>query len=215
MKVSILNRANDFEHPVDGWYQIEAKGRHPNARAGVVQIVDDEACAAIAAAFNREARAPGFPGMLIDIEHFKYNEEKETRSYGWLMALQNRADGLYGQIRWTGTGQKAVDDGDYRFFSTEYDPAKMTVLNKGSNPKQVRPTELAGLTLTNVNNNKGQKPITNRENKDGIKIYLPDIGWLLIRASGTENLLRLYSETNNPAITQKVLETVTQMVRKL
>jgi len=57
--------------------------------------------------------------------------------------------------------------------------------------------------------------ITHRENKDGIKLYLADKGWLLIRASGTENLLRLYSETNNAATTQKVLQAITAMVRKL
>jgi hypothetical protein len=160
MNIRILNR--DFQHPADGWYQIEAIGTHPNARANLVQIIDAEACEAMAAAFNREAAAPGFAGMLIDHEHFKHDEDKETIAYGWLMQLQNGADGLYGKIRWSGTGQKAVDDGDYRFFSTEYDPADMVVLNKGKKPKQVRPMKLDGLTLTNVNNNKGQKPITNR-----------------------------------------------------
>jgi len=58
-------------------------------------------------------------------------------------------------------------------------------------------------------------PITNRENKDGIKLYLSDLGWLLIRASGTENLLRLYSETNKPATTHAVLKSATNFVRDL
>ena len=39
-------------------------------------------------------------------------------------------------------------------------------------------------------------PVARRENMDGIKLYLGDIGWVLIRASGTENLLRVYSETS-------------------
>jgi len=161
MNIRILNR--DFTHPADDWYQIEAKGEHPNARAKLVQIIDDQACKAMADAFNREAAKPGFAGMLIDIEHFKHDDNKETRAYGWLMKLENRADGLYGQIRWSGTGKKAVDDGDYRFFSTEYDVKDLAVLNKGESPKKVRPMKLDGLTLTNVNNNKGQKPITNRD----------------------------------------------------
>jgi alpha-D-glucose phosphate-specific phosphoglucomutase len=58
-------------------------------------------------------------------------------------------------------------------------------------------------------------PVTRREDMDGIKIYLGDIGWLLVRASGTENLLRVYSETNNPAITKRVLQAVTQIVHDL
>ena len=163
MNITILNR--DFMHPEDGVYEIEAKGEHPNRRAGIVQVIDDGACAAIVDCFNREAAKAGFAGMLIDHEHFKHDEDKETVAYGWLSALQNRADGIYGQIRWTDTGRKSVDGGDYRFFSTEYDPADLTILNRGESPQRVRPTRLDGLTLTNANNNKGQKPITNRGSK--------------------------------------------------
>jgi hypothetical protein len=87
--------------------------------------------------------------------------QKETIAYGWLMGLQGRADGIYGQIRWTATGQAAVDGGDYRLFSTEYDPADMEVLSEGA-PMRARPLKLDGLTLTNAPNNKGASPITNR-----------------------------------------------------
>src|SRR6202035_2335783 len=55
-------------------------------------------------------------------------------------------------------------------------------------------------------------PITNRENMDGIKLYLGSIGWVMVRASGTENLLRVYCETSKPETTRRVLEAVTQMV---
>jgi hypothetical protein len=158
-----------FQHPPDAWYQIEAKGEHANRRAGIVQVIDDAACQSIVNRFNAEAAQPGFAGMLIDHEHFKHDEDKETVAYGWLMKLENRADGLYGRIRWTETGKKAVDGGDYRFFSTEYDPADLTHLNRSESPQRVRPMRLDGLTLTNANNNKGQKPITNR----GVEIDPP------------------------------------------
>src|SRR5271166_332041 len=39
-------------------------------------------------------------------------------------------------------------------------------------------------------------PITRRETMDGVKVYLADLGWVMVRASGTENLLRVYSETS-------------------
>jgi len=58
-------------------------------------------------------------------------------------------------------------------------------------------------------------PVTNRENMDGIKIYLADIGWVLVRASGTENLLRVYSETNKIETTRRVLDAVVATVHKL
>ena len=60
-----------------------------------------------------------------------------------------------------------------------------------------------------------QWPVARRENMDGIKIYLGEIGWVMIRASGTENLLRVYSETTKPETTQRVLGAVTKLVQDL
>jgi phosphomannomutase len=57
--------------------------------------------------------------------------------------------------------------------------------------------------------------VTRREDLDGIKVYLGAIGWVMVRASGTENLLRVYSETSRPETTQRVLRAVTQVVRDL
>lgn len=98
MNPLILNR--DFQHPTDGWYQIEAPGEHPNRRAGIIQVIDSEAVTSIVNRFNAEADAdPNFPGMLIDHEHFKLDDDKETIAYGWLMRLRNRQDIPEGQIR--------------------------------------------------------------------------------------------------------------------
>ncbi|HEV7512475.1 MAG TPA: phosphoglucomutase/phosphomannomutase family protein [Candidatus Acidoferrum sp.] len=58
-------------------------------------------------------------------------------------------------------------------------------------------------------------PITRRENMDGIKVYLGDIGWVMVRASGTENLLRVYSETSRRETTNQVLAAVTQIIHNL
>lgn len=58
-------------------------------------------------------------------------------------------------------------------------------------------------------------PVASREDMDGIKLYLGELGWVMIRASGTENLLRVYSETNRPETTQRVLGAVTEIVQGL
>jgi phosphomannomutase len=58
-------------------------------------------------------------------------------------------------------------------------------------------------------------PVARRENMDGIKLYLGEAGWVLVRASGTENLLRVYSETNEQQATRRVLGAVTQAVQRL
>ena len=58
-------------------------------------------------------------------------------------------------------------------------------------------------------------PVTRRENLDGIKVYLGGIGWVMVRASGTENLLRVYCETSAAQTTNQVLAAVTAIIHDL
>jgi len=58
-------------------------------------------------------------------------------------------------------------------------------------------------------------PVARREDLDGVKIYLGEIGWVMVRASGTENLLRIYSETSKRESTAHVLSGVTALVKNL
>ena len=58
-------------------------------------------------------------------------------------------------------------------------------------------------------------PIVRREDLDGIKVYLDDIGWAMLRASGTEPMLRVYAETTRSETTRRVLDEITATVRKL
>jgi phosphomannomutase len=58
-------------------------------------------------------------------------------------------------------------------------------------------------------------PVVQREDLDGIKIYLGEAGWVMVRASGTENMLRIYSETTRPETTQRVLREVGRLVENL
>ncbi len=58
-------------------------------------------------------------------------------------------------------------------------------------------------------------PVVRKEDMDGVKAYLGDIGWVMVRASGTEPMLRVYAETMNPETTRRVLEHVSALVQKL
>jgi len=58
-------------------------------------------------------------------------------------------------------------------------------------------------------------PVVRKEEMDGVKVYLGDIGWVMVRASGTEPMLRIYSETTAPATTRRVLDGVSRLVQKL
>ena len=191
--ITILNR--EFKHPADGWYQIERRGFFPaTADDGrkVVQVIDEKALASIVNRFNTAAAAGALTHgaeLLIDHEHFRHQRDArgqkngESRAYGWVKSLRATADGLEMQNRWSATGQAAVDGGDYRFFSTEYDeqqpgevwqpvPAAevpLEIRNKFPGFEFLRPLQLTGLTLTNDHNNKGQRPITvvNRHSSTG------------------------------------------------
>jgi phosphomannomutase len=58
-------------------------------------------------------------------------------------------------------------------------------------------------------------PVARREDMDGIKLYLGEIGWVLVRASGTERMLRVYAETTRAETTKRILDEVCGAVRKL
>jgi phosphomannomutase len=58
-------------------------------------------------------------------------------------------------------------------------------------------------------------PVARREDIDGVKVYLGEIGWVMVRASGTEHMLRVYSETTRPETTRRVLDEVTKLVRAI
>jgi phosphomannomutase len=65
----------------------------------------------------------------------------------------------------------------------------------------------------------GRYNIVKKENMDGVKLFLdapsPDNGaepWVLLRASGTEPLLRLYAEAAGPELVAEVLERGTSFV---
>jgi phosphomannomutase len=57
--------------------------------------------------------------------------------------------------------------------------------------------------------------VARREDLDGIKLYLGETGWLMLRASGTEPMLRVYSETTSPAATRRILDEACGVVRGL
>jgi len=93
--------------------------------------------------------------------------------------------------------------GEYHYGRVDLD------LKPGQKEKAIE--HFSGSTLKQVFN----LDVTNRENMDGIKLYLGNVGWVMVRASGTENLLRVYSETSKLDTTKKVLGAVTDIVHSL
>ena len=61
----------------------------------------------------------------------------------------------------------------------------------------------------------GDWPVVRREDLDGIKLYVGEIGWVMVRGSGTEHMLRVYSETTRAENTQRLLNEVSGLVQAL
>ncbi|HBY81915.1 MAG TPA: phosphoglucosamine mutase, partial [Cyanobacteria bacterium UBA11148] len=65
------------------------------------------------------------------------------------------------------------------------------------------PTEVAGIKVKEVGR------------KDGIKLYLEEGSWVLLRPSGTEPLMRVYMETNSPEKETQIATAMEQMINKM
>ncbi|MDZ7957295.1 MAG: phosphoglucomutase/phosphomannomutase family protein [Aulosira sp. DedQUE10] len=65
------------------------------------------------------------------------------------------------------------------------------------------PTEVAGIKVKEVGR------------KDGIKLYLEDGSWILLRPSGTEPLVRVYLETHTPEKLTQIAQEMESVIAKL
>ena len=90
---------------------------------------------------------------------------------------------------------------DIHFDRSEYDAVKQHVL---VGLREEPPTELAGQAVT-----KTQVLSTN----DGFKFFVADGSWILVRASGTEPLLRIYTESTSAELREAMLASGERLVR--
>jgi hypothetical protein len=103
----------------DEWVMLAPLGDHPHALG--IQRFTPAFIQNMANRFNgffaRMGRlfsgAPTFEGHH-DIEPDKY---PNSRSYGWIMALEARADGLWGKMTWTPEGREMLQNGAFKFVS--------------------------------------------------------------------------------------------------
>lgn len=68
---------------------------------------------------------------------------------------------------------------------------------------QKPPTEIAGIKVKEVGR------------KDGVKLYLEEGSWVLLRPSGTEPLIRVYLETNSPEKQTQIATQMEQLIDRL
>ena len=155
----ISNRAG-FALPADGKVHVVPLGEYPVEHNGrqIVQVVDDRACQAILSNLHRDVAAGSFAGLCCDFDHLRHDPAQSSRAAGWVLNAERRADGIYTAPRWSTSGRAALEHGDYRFISPEFDPHSLEAL--GGN--RYRVTRLVGFGLTNSPNMRGMVPLTNR-----------------------------------------------------
>lgn len=175
MNIRILNRSRKL--PEDGFYQIEALGEHVNHAAKVIQVIDAKSVESIVNRFAAEVAEAGedFPGLRIDKDHLSQSMTNPTEALGWTMQLRNREGLPEARIKWTTLGRPLIEAKEdqppvYKFFSTEFEKFDCEKIGTRVINRQtydiMRPLRLAGLSLTNDPNNKGQRPISNRNGTD-------------------------------------------------
>ena len=90
---------------------------------------------------------------------------------------------------------------DIHFTRAEYDGVKQHVL---VDLLEKPPASLAGQDVTRT------QPL---DTKDGFKFFIADGSWLLVRASGTEPLMRVYTEASSPEVREAIIASGEQLVR--
>jgi alpha-D-glucose phosphate-specific phosphoglucomutase len=58
------------------------------------------------------------------------------------------------------------------------------------------------------------KKVVKVDASDGLKFFLEDTSWLMLRASGTEPIIRIYSESKNEAVSDKLLDFGKELILK-
>jgi len=161
-----MSNTTTFQPAPDGWFHIAPLGTFPHP-TGALQVIDAEACEAMARTFAEEARQPNFPGLLVDVDHASHDPAQPTTAAGWINALEPRGDGLYAQIRWSDLGHQALTGGRYRLASPVWNRADCDAWSApaGDNNEalHLRPRRLDRLALTNDPNLPGLMPLSNRK----------------------------------------------------
>lgn len=165
MKTITLQELNPQDDPGNGWHMIEACGMYPTTYDPGIegqpvlrfdQAITPEVVADIVANYDEE--------LMVDKDHLSHDDDQTTEACGWTKELAAILDGetvvgYAARIEWTSLGLPLVQGKIYKRFSTEYPPPAPDDVRDG----QYKPLRLVGLALTNRSHNKGQRPITNRQ----------------------------------------------------
>jgi phage I-like protein len=76
-------------------------------------------------------------------------EIADSKAYGWIMEIDAREDGLYGQVKWSDAGLELLRNAHYKFYSPYWEAREIGAENRR---KLYRPIALISVGLTNQPN---------------------------------------------------------------
>jgi hypothetical protein len=167
-------------------YHLASLGEHAHPASQTTQVLDAEAVSAMITSFQAAAKEVHFAGVLVDFDHFSHHPARPTEAAGWIVDLEQRADGLWARIRWTDLGLAAVQGGRYRFLSPVWLASDCEALGSG----RLRPRRLHRAALTNDPNLRGLTPLTNRQTDGLPSSLLFGTGQPVTLAVGTAEVAR-------------------------
>ncbi|HYE32911.1 MAG TPA: phage protease [Methylomirabilota bacterium] len=137
----------------DSWVQLTPYGDFPHGQA--LQRIDAIAAQTLTNNFHSFSGKLGrrFAGVPFYIGHPDVpgmdNTFRDQKAYGWVMALEPRADGLYGQVKWSAAGAELLANAHYKFLSPYWEAAEIGIEN---GCRIFRPRTLISVGLTNQPN---------------------------------------------------------------
>jgi hypothetical protein len=142
--------ANALEMDAEGWVQLSSYAEVPHPKG--IQRIDRAAAVRLENSFNGFMGKLGrlFRGVPVYRGHPDVPERKaeypDDAAYGWVQALQARADGLYGRIDFNPAGKALVENKSYRFPSPYWEASPVGM----ENGKTIyQPHTLLSVGLTN------------------------------------------------------------------
>jgi phage I-like protein len=177
---AVIGIANDFKVLVGDWVKIfpygdVAKKAPTDMRTGqqldktVMQRFNREAADKIVANFNDAATAAGanWTGRPWFVGHPDVpgleNTYPDKKAYGWIMAVEARDDGLYGQVKWSAPGRLMLDNAHYKFHSPFVLGPRIGVEN---GMEVYLPVWLESVGFTNTPNIRGTVLLVNTRHDD-------------------------------------------------
>jgi len=118
--------ANEFQLTQPDWAQLSPYGDFPHARG--TQRVTPEVAARVVRAFDSlasklERLFGGLPFYIGHPDLPNATPDADRKAYGWITALEARADGLYGRVKWSDPGRELLRQGHYKYLSPLWEAA--------------------------------------------------------------------------------------------